>query len=178
MAFTFFQRLFLFKPKMDSVMTHFFRRRHVGKKISLSILGWIRTWVVLVILWIVEDYRHLINDFFFLYQKALLAFLLIDTVYFSGGNDYYRELNEQDYDMMLDDTPRGSVQHTRKCILFIGAPWRNSRGGKSFTTLELSNFLTWDFTKPWVFFPLFLFFLLASYYIIFPFALQTKSRGS
>ena len=27
--------------------------------------------------------------------------------FFSGGNDYYRELNEQDYDMMLDDTPRG-----------------------------------------------------------------------
>ena len=30
--------------------------------------------------------------------------------YFAAGgyNDFYRELNEQDYDVMLDDTPRGN----------------------------------------------------------------------
>ena len=26
-----------------------------------------------------------------------------------GYNDFYRELNEQDYDVMLDDTPRGNT---------------------------------------------------------------------
>ena len=40
------------------------------------------------------------------YQTVSMQFIFIDVA-FSGGNDYYRELNEQDYDMMLDDTPRG-----------------------------------------------------------------------
>ena len=35
---------------------------------------------------------------------------------FSGGNDYYRELNEQDYDMMLDDTPRGEYISEYFCV--------------------------------------------------------------
>ena len=38
---------------------------------------------------------------------------------FSGGNDYYRELNEQDYDMMLDDTPRGMVMIIIKKLYFV-----------------------------------------------------------
>ena len=57
---------------------------------------------------------------------------------FSGGNDYYRELNEQDYDMMLDDTPRGTVIIIIFAT-FFGEDFENCKKPSPFLMVEKFN---------------------------------------
>ena len=44
------------------------------------------------------------------FTNVAISLITYISYFVAGGyNDFYRELNEQDYDVMLDDTPRGNT---------------------------------------------------------------------